>query len=1417
MNLGKKKGIIVGLVVITTLTVLISTLPIENFARNNGGVGDGDIDLLDGGNCAGAFGCHGQESLVPISMTFEPAPPYTPGQTPIHLNVTINMAAAAADSEAGISVRVGPSGGGNARLGIENDGWVIIDDPKNQPGTLNYVEYPDAQVPAGDWTLQWNVTAPSTPATYYVESTVWYAGTGTPYDISSEHTILVSAPADTQPPEVSNVLINGASTQTYPLSSIPVLTLTGTLDDSATGNSDIGGANYTVGAQQWGTSQPMTLQNPPTSPTEVFEATIPAPTQVGSYTYYVYGSDVQPNYNTTNVLEFATLTITDDLPPEISTVLINGAPSQTYPISSIPLLTLTAIFDDSGTGDSDIGGANYTIGAQQWASSQPMNLQNPPTSPTEVYDAIIPAPASPGVYEYYPYGSDTVPNYNISNTLDFATLTITDDIPPEISNVRVDGQVTKTVVAGTMVTLNATVDDTNTGNSNIANANYTIGAANWPGTDMNPVLPPFNNPMEDVTQTIDTTGWINGNYEIYVYGQDDVPNYNTTSTEFATIIIASELIPPEISNVQINGAAMQTYPLSSIPALTLTASVDDSLTGNSDVGGANYTIGAQQWGSSQPMTLQNPPTSPTEVMEATLIPPTQAGIYTYYVYAWDANMNYNSSNMLEFATLTITDDLAPEVSNALVDGLAMTTVTAGTIVTLTATVDDSNTGNSNVDDANYTIGMAAWPGTGMNPVVPPFDSPTEDVTQTIDTTGWPDASYDIYVYARDNVPNGNITSTAYATITILSDSTPPEINNVLIDGMATASYPLSLLPPTVTLTATIDDTNTGGLFVGGANFTTPTSTSWPGTPMNPVLAPLDSPLEDMTATFAPPSMPGTYNYYVHGWDNGPNYNNSAPFATLVITDDLPPEITTVQINGASTLNVPFSSIPALALTANLNDSSTGGSNIGGANYTTPSSNSWPGVPMNPVMAPFDNPVEDVSATLSAPTVPGTYYYYLHAWDDITNYNTSAPFATLVVEDDIAPEVSNVLVDGLATTTVSAGTSVTLNATIDDSNTGNSDVGGANYTIGAQSWPGTAMNPVNPPFDAPTEDVTVVIDTTGWTPGSYDIYVYGTDAAVPTPNGNSTSTAFATIIISSPPINNAPTLDWTGETDYVSDGLHPEIGDDTTTFVYRVKYMDSDDDAPASGDPKLHIEKGGTEISGSPFSMTFVSGTYTAGAIYTYSLTLSEGSDYSYFFTASDDQGSTATPTQEKNAPVVTGLGDTTPPASPSNLNVTSPGTSGNLVITWDPNTESDLAGYRIYRSNTSGSGYIEVGTVSKLVTSFTDTGLEDGKTYYYVITALDSSGNESPYSDESQGTPQVLTPPDDGDEELIPLPWLVIMILVIVNFILALILLWRRMKRNGEVFLPQEFEETEPVEPERTETTEDDQVKESELPPPPQD
>jgi len=123
-------------------------------------------------------------------------------------------------------------------------------------------------------------------------------------------------------------------------------------------------------------------------------------------------------------------------------------------------------------------------------------------------------------------------------------------------------------------------------------------------------------------------------------------------------------------------------------------------------------------------------------------------------------------------------------------------------------------------------------------------------------------------------------------------------------------------------------------------------------------------------------------------------------------------------------------------------------------------------------------------------------------------------------------------------------------------------------------------------------------------------------------------------------NTVPTLSWTGETNYTSDGLNPESGDISTNFVFRISYSDVDNDKSKSGYPRVHIKKGGTEITGSPFAMDEVDSgdtIYTDGKFYTYSLTLTRGV-YTYYFEVYDifDDKATGEPTDEKSGPAVIG-------------------------------------------------------------------------------------------------------------------------------------------------------------------------------------
>ncbi len=75
-------------------------------------------------------------------------------------------------------------------------------------------------------------------------------------------------------------------------------------------------------------------------------------------------------------------------------------------------------------------------------------------------------------------------------------------------------------------------------------------------------------------------------------------------------------------------------------------------------------------------------------------------------------------------------------------------------------------------------------------------------------------------------------------------------------------------------------------------------------------------------------------------------------------------------------------------------------------------------------------------------------------------------------------------------------------------------------------------------------------------------------------------------------------------------------------------------------------------------------------------------------------------------------------------------TTGSVTLFWNANGESDLAGYKVYRATTSGGYGAPVATLTAGTTQYVSSGLTKGFTYFFVITAYDQTGNESPYSSE---------------------------------------------------------------------------------------
>lgn len=85
--------------------------------------------------------------------------------------------------------------------------------------------------------------------------------------------------------------------------------------------------------------------------------------------------------------------------------------------------------------------------------------------------------------------------------------------------------------------------------------------------------------------------------------------------------------------------------------------------------------------------------------------------------------------------------------------------------------------------------------------------------------------------------------------------------------------------------------------------------------------------------------------------------------------------------------------------------------------------------------------------------------------------------------------------------------------------------------------------------------------------------------------------------------------------------------------------------------------------------------------------------------------------------------------------------ANSVTLAWNPNTETNLAGYRLYYGNATRSYLTNqlcpttvttniVGTTTNRFCQTTITNLVVGRTYFFAVTAFTSDGLESDYSDE---------------------------------------------------------------------------------------
>jgi hypothetical protein len=100
-----------------------------------------------------------------------------------------------------------------------------------------------------------------------------------------------------------------------------------------------------------------------------------------------------------------------------------------------------------------------------------------------------------------------------------------------------------------------------------------------------------------------------------------------------------------------------------------------------------------------------------------------------------------------------------------------------------------------------------------------------------------------------------------------------------------------------------------------------------------------------------------------------------------------------------------------------------------------------------------------------------------------------------------------------------------------------------------------------------------------------------------------------------------------------------------------------------------------------------------------------------------------------STPAIVSPRDTFPPAAPQNLvaAVLSGATPGSVLVdlSWSINLETDLAGYRVYRSERQDTRGVVITPELLLAPAYRDTSVEPGHRYWYSATAVDRAGNES--------------------------------------------------------------------------------------------
>jgi fibronectin type 3 domain-containing protein len=301
----------------------------------------------------------------------------------------------------------------------------------------------------------------------------------------------------------------------------------------------------------------------------------------------------------------------------------------------------------------------------------------------------------------------------------------------------------------------------------------------------------------------------------------------------------------------------------------------------------------------------------------------------------------------------------------------------------------------------------------------------------------------------------------------------------------------------------------------------------------------------------------------------------------------------------------------------------------------------------------------------------TYYYVVSAFNSAgQSANSSQASAT-----PVAPAAPPAAPTGLQATAGNAQVSLTWTA----------GTGATSYHVKRSIASGGPYTQVSAPTGANFTD-------TGLANGATYYYVVSALNAVGE-SANSAQASATPVAPAAPPA--APT------------GLQATAGNAQVSLAWTA----------STGATSYHVKRSTT--SGGPYSQVAAPSTTSDT-----DTGVTNGTTYYYVVSALNAAGESANSAQA----IATPSAPATPPAAPSGLQAT----AGNAQVSLSWTASTGATSYHVKRSTTSGGPYTQV--AAPTTASDTDTGLTNGTTYYYVVSALDGAG-ESANSAQVSATP----------------------------------------------------------------------------------